>query len=304
MGFLATAGKTAVKTAAKVGFKIKKVSPEILLGTGVACTIVGVVVAVKETKKATEVKEKLDRNLEAIDILVEEDPAYTQEMMEHDLSEVKKQAMVSYVKVYAPVVLIEGMAIACFLGSYGILKKRSLVLMAAYTALDDQFKKYRERVRGLVGEDPEKMIFSGAEFDNDAPPFDILDKNGNVVDQKKIPVMRDSASVCFDQMNSCYFKRNPFENKSFLERTQAYANDYLHLHGHLFLNTVYEWLGFPHTPQGAVCGWLASENGGHDGYVDFGLMDVWREKVADFQHGYEPAIWLNFNHDGPIWDKI
>ena len=60
-------------------------------------------------------------------------------------------------------------------------------------------------------------------------------------------------------------------------------------------------LGFPHTSAGAVVGWV---RGNGDGYVDFGLMDFYSNANRLFHEGFEPNIWLDFNVDGVIWDKI
>ena len=61
-------------------------------------------------------------------------------------------------------------------------------------------------------------------------------------------------------------------------------------------------LGLPRSKEGAVVGWV--KNGDGDGYVDFGVFDndVWI--ATQFVNGQERSIWLDFNVDGVIFDKI
>ena len=69
----------------------------------------------------------------------------------------------------------------------------------------------------------------------------------------------------------------------------------------LFLNEVYDMIGFEHTPEGAVAGWV-KDNG--DGFVSFGLDDVNNESARRFVNGEDNVVLLDFNVDGIIFDKI
>lgn len=60
-------------------------------------------------------------------------------------------------------------------------------------------------------------------------------------------------------------------------------------------------LGFPHTSEGAVMGWIEGKG---DNCVDFGLSDYSKDQVRRFVNGKENTVILEFNHDGVIWDKI
>jgi hypothetical protein len=74
--------------------------------------------------------------------------------------------------------------------------------------------------------------------------------------------------------------------------------------GYVFLNDVFDMLGLERTPAGQIVGWLKGSKGG-DGYIDFG---VFRDDNAymgmQFVTGNERSVLLDFNVDGPIWDKI
>ena len=37
---------------------------------------------------------------------------------------------------------------------------------------------------------------------------------------------------------------------------------------------------------------------------DFGIYDLSRDSAREFMEGYEAAVWLDFNVQGSIWDRI
>ena len=91
----------------------------------------------------------------------------------------------------------------------------------------------------------------------------------------------------------------------FLRHQQNYANDILKNRGYLFLNEVYDMLGFPRTKYGQIVGWVYDEkNSNGDNFVDFGIYDKDNPEKRKFVNGYETAIWLDFNVDGNILDLI
>ena len=110
----------------------------------------------------------------------------------------------------------------------------------------------------------------------------------------------DDSCRFFDSSNPNWDK-NPTFSMMWLRGQQNILNDILHTRGHVFLNEVYDALGFPHTPQGAVLGWIDGEG---DNCIDFGLYDPNKENVRRFVNGVDNVIMLEFNHDGVIWDKI
>ena len=96
-----------------------------------------------------------------------------------------------------------------------------------------------------------------------------------------------------------------------MKSKQAFANEKLKAKGHLFLNEVYESLGFPEVPEGQIVGWIYDPRKDIDGregddYIDFGFYDkvFTSEAVREFINGAEPCVWLDFNVDGVVWDLI
>jgi hypothetical protein len=75
--------------------------------------------------------------------------------------------------------------------------------------------------------------------------------------------------------------------------------------GYLFLNDVYEMLGFERTKAGQVVGWIYNlDDPNGDNHVDFGIYDGNNADKRQFVNGLERAILLDFNVDGPILDLI
>lgn len=307
MGFLANATKATVRIASTVGFKVKKYSPEILLGTGLICVVGGVVVACKQTQKAQEIMEAAAAEKRVIEAeLADQCNDYTEEQAANDLALVKKSTTKALVKTYAPVVGIELLGIACIGGSYGILKKRNVALLAAYEVLDDRFRKYRERAKQALGEDAENDIYRGLKHTDETPDMEVLDKDGNTIGSVPGKELEGYGpyAMMFDEVNApSVWVKDPFANKNRIVTVRNWSQNYLDAHGYLFLNQVREWLGMQPIPEGQAVGWLSAKKGG-SGYVDFGEQDTWRKTVYDFQHGYERSILLDPNVDGVIWDKI
>lgn len=99
----------------------------------------------------------------------------------------------------------------------------------------------------------------------------------------------------FDETNS-EWKNNVEHNRMFLEEQERWVNHKLRRDGFVFLNEVYQALGFERTSIGQITGWLVNPQEG-DGYIDFGLFEQRNKEDS-------PNFWLDFNVDGIIYDKI
>lgn len=125
-------------------------------------------------------------------------------------------------------------------------------------------------------------------------PGNSLDKSVNVSRYARI----------FD--DSCMkWTKNPEHNMIFLKEKQDFCNCKLRTKGHLFLNEVYDILGFPRTKEGTMIGWVYDkENPIGNNFVDFGIFDTNDERNSDFINGYRNTVILDFNVDGNILDYI
>lgn len=69
----------------------------------------------------------------------------------------------------------------------------------------------------------------------------------------------------------------------FLKHEERYANDLLKLRGTIFLNDVYEMLGFERTKAGQVVGWhYSKDNPIGDNEVIFGVQGSYNSIAIDF----------------------
>ncbi len=92
-------------------------------------------------------------------------------------------------------------------------------------------------------------------------------------------------------------------NLMYLRSQQNLANDKLKANGYLFLSDVYDQLGIKRTKMSQTVGWIYKPEGNENGdnFVDFGILETNRETEDG---GYEKAILMEFNVDGPILDLI
>ena len=105
----------------------------------------------------------------------------------------------------------------------------------------------------------------------------------------------------FDKNCACWTHEAEM-NLMFLKHCELHANNLLQHNGHLFLNEVYDMLGIGRTKAGAMVGWIYSEdNTVGDNRVDFGLT---KDTAKDFVNGRVNTVLLDFNVDGPIFDRI
>lgn len=294
----------AMRIGSRALLKGKKYSPEILLAIGLTTGVASIAMAVKATRKVDSIlvdhEEALDNIEVALDIC--ETGKYSKEDAAKDVFITYIQTGIQLGKLYAPAILLETVSVVSILAAYGIIKKRNLALVAAYNGLSEAFESYRKRVIEDFGEQYDDDVRHGVrrtqikatEVTEDGKKKK-MDKEVVTLDGggKKSPYAR-----VFDR-GSLFWKNNTEMNLMFLRTQQNYANDILRIRGHLFLNEVYDMLNIPHTREGAVVGWILEK--GKPNYVDFGIYTL---ENSRFVNGLETDVWLDFNVDGLIFDKI
>lgn len=296
------------RTAHKVGFQIKKHSPEILVVAGVVGTVASGVMACKATLKVHEIVDKTKNDIDDIHEAIETGKTtageeYTIEDSKKDLAIVYAQTGVQFVKLYGPSVVLGVLSITAILTSNNILRKRNVALAAAYTAIDKSFKEYRGRVVERFGENMDRELrynIKAKEVDevveNEDGTETIVTKT---VESADLSMHSDYAKF-FDAISPNWTKDAEL-NLSFLKGQERYANQKLKTQKYLFLNEVYESLGLPKTRAGQTVGWVYDEeNPVGDNHVDFGIYQTHRVANRRFVNGLEPVILLDFNVDGDI----
>ena len=298
----------------KVGFKLKKHSPEILIVTGVIGIVTSTVMACKATTKVNDIVDETKDMVDKIHDAVEnkkhtsDGEEYTQEVANKDLTIVYAQTGLKFVKLYGPSVAIGIASIGCIVGSNHILRKRNIALAAALTAMETSFKEYRGRLIDRFGKDLDRELRFGIKA-KEVEEKVVDEKGKETTVTKTVEVVDPNAihsiySVVFCEGNSGW-TRNAELNKVFLIQQQNYANDKLKLNGVLTLNEVYDMIGAPRTAYGQIAGWVYTDDSSiGDNFVDFGIFDVNNEKACDFVNGYEKSIILDFNCIGNILEYI
>ena len=295
----------------RIGLKLKKHSPEILVGAGIAGVVTSTVMACKATTKIDEILTEQKENIEKTKQYVEEhgySDKYTEEDNKKDLTIFYSRSVLDLVKLYAPSVVLGTASIVMIIGGHNVLRKRNVALAAAYATVEKGFKEYRGRVVERFGEQLDKELkynIKSKELEEVA----VDEKTGKEKVEKKTVHVADPSTYSdyarFFDDGCAGWTKDPEFNLMFVKDQQRYANDLLKTKGHLFLNEVYDMLGIPRTKAGQVVGWIYDEK--HpvgDNFVDFGIYDLYNEKKRDFVNGYERTILLDFNVDGNILDLI
>ena len=289
--------------AHKAFFKVKKHSPEILITAGVIGTVASAVMACKATTKLSDILEDSKEQINQVHNFLEDDriseTQYSKEDGNKDLAIIYAQTGIKLVKLYAPAVALGALSITGIVASNNILRKRNIALAAAYTTVDKTFKRYRNNVIDRFGEKIDKELRYGIKA-RDIEEI-VVDDEGNEKTVKKTVEAADPVSMysdyakIYDAGCNGWTKDAEF-NLMFLRHTQAQANDILKRRGYLFLNEVYDMLGFQRTKAGQVMGWIYDEeNPVGDNFVDFGIYNTDIEKARDFVNGIERVIILDFN---------
>ena len=296
------------RTFGKVGFGLKKHSPEILVVAGVVGAVTSTVLACRATTKLDKVLEKKKSQVEMIHSYVEDNgysEEYTEKDCKKDLAIVYTQSAVEVAKLYAPAAIIGTLSVAAIFAGTNILRQRNFALAAAYTAVDTSFKKYRDSVVERFGKDLDK------ELKYNVKPKEIEETVQNedgtestvtkTVELSEYTPLGSEYARFFDEYCIAWTK-NPEDNLNFLIFQQDYANKKLQSKGYLFLNEVYDMLGIPRSQAGQIVGWKYDKNGVKcgDNYVDFGIHNPYNKSNRLFVNGHEKSVLLDFNVDGPI----
>lgn len=309
------------RTVNRVGFKIKKHSPEILLATGIVGTVASAVLACKATTKIDFVLEKTKEQVDIIHAGVENGEVmgklengeiglvpYSEEDGKKDLAWVYAHTGLEFAKLYGPSVILGVASISCILASHNIIRKRNVALAAAYATIDSSFKEYRERVVSRFGKELDRELKYNIKAQNIETTVTNEDGTETVITETVNAVEPDLNSDYARFFDECspYWEKDAEYNLMFLRRQQDYANELLKSKGYLFLNEVYEMLGIQKTRAGQIVGWTYDPYNNVDGdnYIDFGIYDVHDKQKRLFVNGHERSILLDFNVDGNIWELL
>lgn len=209
----------ALKGAEKA---LKKHSPEILTGIGIAGMIATTISAVKATPKALR--------------LIDE-----KEIQENNRLTTAEVVLTTW-KCYIPAAVTGALSVACLIGASAVSLKRNAALATAYTISETALKDYREKAVEVVGEKKEQAI-------RDAIAKDKL--AGNPVDDKQIVMTGSGDTLCYDVLSGRYFKSD-------IEKIRKAINDLnrdMLSEQYVSLNDLYYAIGLPDIKLGNDLGW-------------------------------------------------
>lgn len=290
--------------------KIKKHDSEILMAAGAVTFIGTIYTAYRAGSKAEQIvkdhKERLATISEAKE-LSEKEPEtyqYDEDLVKMDIRNAYIKTGVDYIKDFAPVFVLATISFGCVLSAKHLMDKKYVGVVAAYNAVSEAFKAYREKVVEEQGDIMDRHYRYGTEVDEITVTE--VDENGKKVKKKQLVekkkddtvFINDDTTVVFDESNKKHWSKDRGVILSYLRGMENYATDLLRSRGHLMMNEIYDMIGVPQTNNGCVIGWIKEECDN----VDFGLDKGDQEKR--FLDGDIDELILEFNHCGVIWDKI
>lgn len=202
---------------------LKKHSPKILTGIGIAGLLMTTVLAVEATPKALKLLEEKKQELQVEKLSV-------------------KETVKTAWKCYIPSALTAVASTACIVGASTVSAKRNAALATAYTLSETAAREYRDKTVELVGEKKEQAI-------RDAIAKDHVDRNP--VNEEDVIKTGKGTSRCYDPWSDRYFDSDP----EFIRRGVNDLNYQLLNDGFATLNDFYYNIGLNETKPGATLGW-------------------------------------------------
>lgn len=299
-------------------FWVKKNSPAILIGFGIVNSAAAIVLASFATKKVIAitgpVKKEIVKIHNEMDKIEDNDPR--KEECKVQLRKTYLKAGSKIILAYVPAALSFGLSATSIIFSHKILKGRNLALAAALTTVKTGYDAYRAKVKEKLGEEEERELFEGQTVTKVVGK----DENGKdklvtVVEFKKDRTRDKDWCVTWGPGNGNYEPRAGGDlNLRALMQSELWFNQKLRATGYVFLNEVYEHLGFdagllgPKKLQAShILGWIyCPEDKNRDNYISFGLSDGQghlTEGAKKLQLGQADFIFLDFNVDGDILNE-
>lgn len=289
--------------------QLKSASPQLMFVGGAAAGIGGVILACRSTLQLSDTLESFEELKEKSQFALEnkvtdnEGNVYDDKAFAKDQAVIRVKTILAVSKLYAPAAGLLLLSASLMTGSHVTLTRRNAAAAAAYASVDEAFNKYRERVRDQLGKDvDDEMRYGVKQVSETVEDPETGKKKVIKHNQFDDAIMPSMYARIFDE-SSVNWVRDAEYNRIFLQAQQSYFNQMLHARGHVFLNEVYDALGFDRSREGQVVGWFLGKDG--DNFVDFGVFDhLSNERTRAFVNGHEASVLLDFNVDGVIFDLL
>lgn len=223
--------KELAKSFLSLKTAIKKHSPEILTGIGIAGMITTTVMAVRATPKALilieERKEEIEaEKLEAMDMV--------------------KTAWACYI----PAAITGTLSVACLIGASSVNARRNAALATAYTLSESALKDYQGKVIEMFGEKKNEAV-------KDAIAKDKVEKNPVVT--REVIITEKGNTLCYDAISGRYFKSDIEK----IKKAECELNRQMLDDMYVSLNDFYYEIGLDSVKLGDELGWNVDS-----GYID------------------------------------
>lgn len=223
--------KEITKSFLSLKTAIKKHSPEILTGIGIAGMITTTVMAVRATPKAL--------------ILIEE--------RKEEIGAEKLEAM-DMVKTtwacYIPAAITGTLSVACLIGASSVNARRNAALATAYTLSESALKDYQGKVIEMFGEKKNEAV-------KDAVAKDKVEKNPVVT--REVIITEKGNTLCYDAISGRYFKSDIEK----IKKAECELNRQMLDDMYISLNDFYYEIGLDSVKLGDELGWNVDS-----GYID------------------------------------
>lgn len=292
-------------TVQRAFLKASKYAPEILTGVGIAGVIGSTILIAKATTKLEPIIERHEKEVEVLrtdKALIGADngrPMYDGKEIQKELVKTYAHTSLNLIKIYGPGVSLSVASLISILAAHGIMKRRTVVLLGAYKAVESAFGAYRQRVIEEFGDEKDRDFRLGFHTEKIEDKETGKKKTVRSIDPNHI----SQYAKWFDEGNVNWEKDAEY-NLLFLKNHQNWANDRLRVQGFLFLCDVYDMLGFDRTQESMLVGWVMDPKNGGDLHVDFNIYTADSIAARAFVNGLERSIMLDFNVDGVILDLI
>ena len=206
-----------------IGRKLKKHSPEILTGIGIAGMISATVMAVRATPKALQniEHEKKEQNVTKLPLI-----------------EMAKCTWKSYIPSAVTIIVSS----VCLVGASTVSFKRNTALATAYAMTEATLKSYQEKVVETIGEKKADAIKTKV----------VKEKmDSNPINNKEVIITTKGDTLCYDSVSGRYFKSDIDTIKKIVNE----LNRRMLSETYISLNDFYYELGLSFTKMGDQLGW-------------------------------------------------
>lgn len=236
---------------------MKKHSPEILTGIGIAGMITTTIMAVKATPKALALIEdethsrlkngKQDEQGNILGLLKNTDG---KSKIFGDYRLPAKDILKTAWACYIPAAITGTLSVLCLVGAGSANVRRRTALAAAYTLSESTLKDYQEKVVETIGEKKEQTV-------RDAVAKDTVEKNP--MSSREIIITEKGNTLCLDAVSGRYFKSDIDRLKKIENELNRRMRDEMYIS----LNDFYYEIGLDGISIGDDLGWNIDS-----GYID------------------------------------